>query len=75
MILNQSLKWNPQGNCKVSDQNPPERKKTLSEALIVAASKEKCKDLVRVPTVYWEINGNDNDLKGLVTQSLSHVLL
>ncbi len=47
-ITNQSLKWNPQDNQKVSRQNQPGREdKTFSEALTVAASKEKWKDHVR----------------------------
>ncbi len=57
-ITNQSLKWNPQGNRKVGKpkytwkrelQNELKREinKTLSEALTIAASKEKLKDLVR----------------------------
>ncbi len=56
-ITNQSLKWNPQGNCEVGrlkstckreleNELEKEINKTSSEALTAAASKEKSKDLV-----------------------------
>ncbi len=63
--------WNPQGNRKVGrpkytwrrelqNELKKEINKTLSEASTVATSKEKWKDLV--PTLYLEINGNDDEL-------------
>ena len=75
------MNWNPQGNLKVGrlkstwkrelqNELKKEINKTFSEASTVAASKEKGKDLMHAwPTVYLEINGNDDKYTYLLMES------
>ncbi len=70
-ITNQSLKWNPQGNCKVGRpkstvkrklQNELKRDQQNSQWSLNSCCFQRKMEKLAWPMLYLEINGNDDDV-------------
>ena len=73
-ITNQSLKWNPQGNCTV-DQNPPGRENSkinLKRRSTKLPVKHQQLLLKKKETLCLEINSNDDDYR-MLCQSQTNI--